>query len=152
MRHAVLLIALLALGASAMTYEPPRPGVKTLTVTVRRDAVASTVWVKWSIAATGGPDSTTVDVTGPTNLHRRYTAASKVDSTSYTAPAPNGSISGTVTATAWRRGLSASSGPKPWSYTEPDTPPPPPSVTVEVLPASITVAPGATVQFTATES
>lgn len=147
MRHAVLFIALLCIGASAMTYEPPKPGLKTLAVTVRRDAFASVVWVKWSISATGGPDSTTVDVTGPTSLHRRYNAASKVDSVSYPAPAANGTINGTVSATAWRRGLSASSGPKPWTYTEPDVPPPPPSVTVEVIPASVSMAPFSKTKF-----
>lgn len=143
------LLGLFLTVACVTAFVPPsKPQIKAVAVSVRRDAVASVVWVKWTLVSTGSPDSTTADVTGPTNLHRKYVAATKVDSVSYPAPAPNGTISGGVTATAWRRGLpSAPMAPKPWSYTEPDVAPPQPGVTVEIIPASATVAPGGSVQF-----
>lgn len=131
--------------AAWATIPTPRAAVKVY-------PVAAGVRIKWTVASNGPLDSTTVDVTGPTTLHKKYTALNKVDSVDVAAPAPGQSISGTVTATAWRRSLSASSAPAPWSYTEPDQPPPPPNVNVQVSPISATVAPGGTVQFTATVS
>jgi hypothetical protein len=50
--------------------------------------VANGVRVKWVIAASGGPDSTVVDVSGPSAVHKKYLVLNKTDSVDYLAPVP----------------------------------------------------------------
>jgi hypothetical protein len=139
MRSLLLISLLLAL---VPTYPKPKMAVSVY-------PVANGVRVKWVIAASGGPDSTVVDVSGPTAVHRKYLVLNKTDSVDYLAPAPGDSIGGAVTAASWRRFLSSQPTVKPWTYREPDQPPPPPGVTVQVLPISATVRPGQSFQFQA---
>lgn len=145
MRSLLCLCLLVGITAFSLPAKPKPPAI----LTVRVYPVANGVRLKWVVTATAGMDSTTADVTGPSSLHKKYIVANKVDSTDYLAPAPGQSISGTVQATSWRRSLFAASAPVAWTYTEPDTPPPPPGVTVQVLPVSATVQPGQTFQFQA---
>jgi hypothetical protein len=136
--RSLFLLALLAL-------VPVHPKPK-LAVSVY--PVANGVRVKWVIAASGGPDSTVVDVSGPTAVHRKYLVLNKTDSVDYLAPHPG--TASAVTVTGPRGGFLVSAPiVKPWTYREPDQPPPPPGVTVQVLPISATVLPGQSFQFQA---
>ena len=139
---------LLALLLTAAFVAPPKPRA-----TVQVYPVGSVVRLKWTIAATGNPDSTTVDVSGPAPapLHKRYVVLNKVDSLDFARPADGDSIGGTVGATSWKAGKFGVAAPKDWGWREPAAPPAP-GVTVQVTPISATVAPGGTVQFTATQS
>lgn len=136
---------------TAMRYEPPKPKVPAVRATMR--TAGPLLWVKWVVAANPS-DSLTVDVsaTGNASLHRMYVADSKTDSVSYPKPAPGASLTVTVLGTNWRVGKSAAANPMSRTYIEPDTVVVPPTVQLQITPASATVLPGGTVQFTATVS
>lgn len=150
MKRLTAILAILAVAAlAAWRTEPPKPRPPKFGVSLR--AAGTTVWVKWSISATPS-DSLTVDVSGPTNLHRKYVVSSKTDSVAYGKPPAGSSIGGAVVGMNWRGSRSASAPPVTWNYQEPDTTVTPPSVTVQVTPTSVTVTPGSQTQFTATVS
>lgn len=124
--------------AGVVVGNPPKPKAPALIVS-KNTSIAGTVYVKYTYSAAGSPDSIVIVTTGPSTVRRKYFASARSDSVAYTNLAPGQTVSGTVTATAYRRGLSASSAPAPWSHSEPDQPPPAPTVTVEVLPAAFTI-------------
>ena len=149
MRYLAALLALVSV--TAFTAIPPKPKAPAVSASMR--VAGTTLWVRWTVAATPS-DSLTVDLTatGQPGLHRMYVADSKTDSLSYPKPAPGASITVTLLAKNWRAGRNAAAPLASGTYVEPDTLVTPPTVQWQITPTSGTVVPGAQVQFGMTQS
>ena len=152
MRRLVLLLPLLV-----MAFAPPKPKVprtRDLAVVVD-EAQAATLKVRYTVSATGGPDSliVTTACTGQTNVVKRYAGAAKTDSLlNIPRPAMGQSKTCTVTAQAKKLGvLSAASAPMAKTYTEPVVVEPPTVEGVDLLPTAATVDPRAQIIFCGVE-
>ena len=144
-------LALAALVGLVAFAAPPKP--KTPTVNASMYTAGTSLWVKWTVAASPS-DSLTVDVsaTGQPSAHKMYVADSKADSVSYPKPAPGASITVSLLAKNWRGTRNAAAPLASGTYVEPDTLVTPPSVQLQILPTSGTVTTGAQVQFTVSQS
>ena len=109
----------------------------------RRVMAPSDLWLVYTAAVSGvGGNSDSVVVTagvsGNPAIRRVYAGNGATDSILFVnaRPPANSTISGSISATAYRRGLASATTTKPWSYTEPDVAPAAPSVTVTAKPGS----------------
>lgn len=149
MRVFSLTPVLLACAASVVVAPKPKaPGNLALSFT----STATTLTVKGCWTASGAPDgfATTAGVTGQVSQAHPSLGVVACDSFTFAAPAPGVTVTAAFGVSSKRRGKISTETSTTKNYTEPDVPPPPPVIdSLKLTPASVTVTPGSSVQFSA---
>ncbi|HYC31057.1 MAG TPA: hypothetical protein VEB59_02150, partial [Gemmatimonadales bacterium] len=116
----------------------------TTVVDVATGEAAAVLRIRYTITATGGPDSlfAAITATGQANVTRKYAGNSAKDSLDIPRPAQGATITVSLTPTAKKLGKTAAGDPISKTYTEPVVVEKP-TATLELIPAGFTLAPGA---------